>query len=479
MPDIPKMVIVPGIPVIEVGVEYPLSTGKVAFTEADLADAVKAANEEPAVKAPRMKLGHAEGSVWAGTETGQPNWGNFTNLRLTPDGQQILADLETWDWLAEVLPIAYPSRSIEGQLGHKTSTGRFYRLVIEAVAMLGVELPGVSTLDDVRELLTTRPEVAVVAEKAQVVVRAQADVEDVRRAFISQVAVGDRSWWWIRSMRLSPDEVIACDDESGELYRIPFSIQDHNVNFGDPVQVVTEYRDINDSEPAVAASRWTKTWATAASSRTFDDKEDGMDPKQLRAQLGLPEDATDEQVKSRISELRASVEQADDSVDTTSVEAGDGDDEDEDGDGEQSTPAPETAAQEEAPVAEPIGAVRVDAAAFRQLQLDARAGREARQEQLKVERDNALDQAIMAGKFPPASRDHYRKLWDKDPKGTRDFIDSLESNVIPVSAQADGASDASDTATDPLGGYGAPLTWYTEAERERIAAARGVTQKGS
>jgi hypothetical protein len=45
--------------------------------------------------------------------------------------------------------------------------------------------------------------------------------------------------------------------------------------------------------------------------------------------------------------------------------------------------------------------VTVDQATFAQMQADAKAGREARNEQIKARREKVVDDAIKAGKFPP------------------------------------------------------------------------------
>lgn len=50
------------------------------------------------------------------------------------------------------------------------------------------------------------------------------------------------------------------------------------------------------------------------------------------------------------------------------------------------------------------------------------------------ERDTAIATAVKAGKFPPARREHYEKLWDADPDGTRGLIESLAPGLVPVTA---------------------------------------------
>jgi hypothetical protein len=52
------------------------------------------------------------------------------------------------EWLAKVMAIAYPNRSIEGNFDVETVTGSHYELVITAVSLLGVYWPGCQVLED-------------------------------------------------------------------------------------------------------------------------------------------------------------------------------------------------------------------------------------------------------------------------------------------------------------------------------------------
>jgi hypothetical protein len=48
------------------------------------------------------------------------------------------------------------------------------------------------------------------------------------------------------------------------------------------------------------------------------------------------------------------------------------------------------------------------------------------------ERDAVIAQAVADGKFAPTRVEHWARLWDADPEGTRTVIDGLARNVIPV-----------------------------------------------
>jgi hypothetical protein len=50
------------------------------------------------------------------------------------------------------------------------------------------------------------------------------------------------------------------------------------------------------------------------------------------------------------------------------------------------------------------------------------------------ERDTIIAKAVEDGKFPPFRKEHWVKLWDGDPTGTRQIIAGLARNVMPVMA---------------------------------------------
>lgn len=50
------------------------------------------------------------------------------------------------------------------------------------------------------------------------------------------------------------------------------------------------------------------------------------------------------------------------------------------------------------------------------------------------ERDQIITVAVQEGKFPPARREHWVRLWNADPEGTRTVIGTLARNVVPIAA---------------------------------------------
>ena len=453
------------------------------FTVEDLADAV-AALDDPAIQPPRLKLGHT--SEWGDAE---PSFGKVLNLRTAEEGQTILGDYTGVPaWLAEVLPVVYPNRSIEAFFNVTTPTGNTYRMVITAVALLGVTLPGVATLEDLAGLYSEEmPEgVEVDGEFVEAQVQdqevnvglfnrkkkaaASTNLEDLRRAFYENVATGDQAWWWIRELYVDPNELIA-DSDDGELFRMTWNIKGEDVAFGEPEPVKIEYvaAASDEDEPtrgSLPVDAGAAVYASRSESRPETDQpeEDQVDGEALRTKLGLPKDATEDEVNAKLSELTA---------ETPPAEEPNGDD----GDGEDEgtdEPEPEPSEQTEEPAAV-AGTVTMDSAGVAQLRRDAELGRKAHDKQVAAERESVLASAYEEGKFPPARLDHYRKAFAADPEGTKALIDNLEPGLVPVEARG-GAEPEAQGSSDAY-----PREWLNADERARsegkVTAAAGTVTR--
>ena len=148
--------------------------------------------------------------------------------------------------------------------------------------------------------------------------------------------------------------------------------------------------DFNDATPQRVASLLTPA-ASASGSTTGKEKAVAFTPDQLtkmRADLGLAPDADETAIASAVA----------------------------------ARPAP----------ALPEGIVTIDASALATLQHNAQAGVQALENQRIADRDRYLDRAIERGKFAAARRENFQKLYDADPEGTKDLIDGLAENTIPV-----------------------------------------------
>jgi hypothetical protein len=480
----PALKTVPNVPIVSTGTYSlagnPYPGGETTFTQDDLADAV-AAVDDPAVSLPRLKLGHT--SSWGDAE---PAFGKLDNLRIGDNGQTIYGDyVGVPAWLADIMPTVYPSRSIEAAFNVETPTGKEYRMVISALALLGVVMPGVATLNDLPGVFSdVMPEGVVIETEDETVVantggemglkarlrrEAEGSVnsEDVRRAYYDGLS-GDQWMWWIRALYLDPNELIV-DDDDGNLYRVPFTINGEEVEFGDAtevkIQYVTARGDSRQRETALSPETADLVYASRSESRPeSNDKEDQMDSKEIRNLLGLSEDATDEEVRQKLeerSETPPSTKEPGQSEGNPAEQGpetgtpSEGNDNDESGSESEETKT-ENAGE---PVA--AGTVTTDPETLAQLQRDAAAGRQARDAQLRRERETLVENAIKAGKFPPARRDHWLTSLKHDPEGAKAAIESLADGLVPVEEQGAAPSD------EQLATASYPEEWLSPAERAR------------
>ncbi len=142
----PDLVTRRGVELAAVGT-WECMTGEWTCTEADIADAVRAA-ADPSFRAPVIKLGHIDPRF-----DGEPAVGRVTNLRASADGTKLLGDLEGLpEWLDRILPSAFPSRSVEGVHDAVAASGASYKFVLTGLALLGVQPPAIESLADIASL---------------------------------------------------------------------------------------------------------------------------------------------------------------------------------------------------------------------------------------------------------------------------------------------------------------------------------------
>lgn len=455
----PSLVTVSNVEVLHAGVEYALSTGPTTFTPEDLQSAVMAANEDPSIPSPRLKLGHIDPRFNNDKEyDANPSFGKATNLRLSENGMSVYADyVGVPKWLAEILPTAYPSRSIEGYWNVQSNMGKSWRFVLSACSLLGVTWPGVMVLEDLPQYYGEEmpSDVQVVAASTESTggdpmknpfkkgTAASANLDDIRRAFYNEYLSENpaMSWWWIQAILVDPNELVVEDDESGKLYKIGFDTSaEGNVTFGEPEAVKIEYVPDNREDQKAAAShvaavlaigrKVEATWATRADSRPATASEGAMDPKEIRKRLNLPEDASDEQVQETLTELNtaAGVKPVQE-VPAPAVETP-----------EAPAATPETKVEEpavaEAPAAVaasgvPAGMVLIDSATLETLKVGASAGIEVKSRTEKSEREQLVAAAVADGRIAPAGREHWLNSLEKDPTA-KDTLASLKPGLVPV-----------------------------------------------
>ena len=90
------------------------------------------------------------------------------------------------------------------------------------------------------------------------------------------------------------------------------------------------------------------------------------------------------------------------------------------------------------PKASTPGTLVIDASAWEEREARIKRLEAADQKRRREERDDVISAAVRAGKFPRARVDHWTRLWDADPEGTRQVIAGLAPNVVPLAEMGHG-----------------------------------------
>jgi hypothetical protein len=469
-----EYVTVSDVEIVSVGMAWRGTGGPYYITAEHLADMV-AAQEDPLIRAARVKLGHVDprfnGALTSHDPANldaEPAFGTWTNLRLTEGGTKIVADaIEMPADLAASLPSSFPNRSIEWVWDYETEGGRRYSAVLTDVALLGTRDQAVHDLADIvranlpaavaEPILADLTAAAAAREETTLpnLPAASVSVDRICQVFNYEWAMSepidglDTYWWWVRDVRVDPDEVIASDGEGG-VFRVPYSTDgEHDVTFGEPVEVRETYVDVTGATAAASAAQarhGQRVLATqlakpdkpardnqaASRPRTEEGAMSGIDIAALRSRTGLsetelPDDATEEQINAALAkepEVEAEVEETDETAAEAEVPA-------------------------EAPEAQPAAAsdrtVTVDRAQWERTQRDAEAGAAARRAQLTAELDAEADAAVKDGRITPASRSGWRAAIDPgenpDPTATaraaaeKEVLKGLTAGRVPVDAE--------------------------------------------
>jgi len=123
------------------------STGRTSITREDLQEIVRAAHD-PQSGRTVIKIGHQDPRFNNPAYDGEPVYGQVENLCVEDD--TLYGDLVNVPaQLAEVMPSAYPSRSVEIGYNMRTRAGRVFKRVLTAVALLGATRPAIKDLGDV------------------------------------------------------------------------------------------------------------------------------------------------------------------------------------------------------------------------------------------------------------------------------------------------------------------------------------------
>lgn len=491
----PALVTIPNVPIVSVGDNWPAQTGPVNFTR-DECMSMAAATDDPLIPKPRLKLTLMDDTH--GVPITEPAFGRVTNMRFDEPSQTIYGDYEgVPEWLADVLPAAYPNRSVETYVNLTTANG-FHSCVIGAVQLLGVEWPGCTVLADLPLYFgKDQPKTVSIKLGGTPMAKLAVGVEDIRRAYYDQLDGQGNYSWWIKQVFVEPDQLVVEDEWESKLYLVDFTIgKDEAIEFNDPREVKIEYVPIEAEAKAAFVNAFADGMATGrkvlASYRSSRDAGrvikaskggEGMTEEQRKAaasKLGLPEDATVEQVQAKLLENALADKSTEGTEDKTKEK-----EEVEIAGVKIEVPAAGTVqhdgAQPQAPL--PVAAssgltVSMDKQAHEQLVSDAAMGRAARQEQVKSMASAKVEEAVMDGRIAPASREAWLSAVF-DERNCR-LVDSevavlagLAKGRIPVDERGTGGGGSDDPSqvSASAGGEAYPTRWFPEIAQRKSAAA--------
>lgn len=504
------------VPIVETGIEYPLSTGPHTFTEEELIDAA-AAYLDVAIKSPRHKLGHSSEYNAVLIGDGEPAFGTWENLTVGDRGQTLYADLEGCpEWLANIYPMAFPSRSVEASPDVETVTGHHYSMVITAVSALGVFWPGCSVLEDLPKWygadvpngVEFDPETSEAIAAAgggmarrrngnQLGLEAAVDTSQIRRKFYNE-----SDWaWWIRGEKFGDKEgmyLIVDDEATGDLLWIDVNVDGADIAFSDPKRVIEQHVPVAARASLGARMKNPVTRAGIVDGMAMVDsglvvyasrdetapestEGGGMDEatrKALATRLGLdPETATEADVNTALdtripapAETPPAVapqgEQSDGG--RTGVQPGETP-------GEYPPVGTGPAAPEiiEEPDIGASGEIKLDKATYDRLVAGANAGLTL----AASEAQRAIDFEIKAckgdGRIPPASEGYWRARLAEDFKGAKATLDAMPKGMIPVNLRGSTGGETEDGQPITDAGAGLPDTWFPDAAAARARHSRG------
>jgi hypothetical protein len=513
-----------GVELMTAGMEWPAMNGPVTVTMEHIADAIVAANEDPHIQPPRIKLGHTsplngdhpDYDPFAAIGDAEPSFGVFTNLRAANDGAVLLGDADNViAWLAESAPSTYPNRSAEANwdvaaadFDVQTAGGKRYSMVVTAVSLLGVYIPAIGDLEDLTTLIMDGP-AALQAGQAPAAAAAAHDAalsvstDTIRQRFNFDWAMGendaepDTYWWWARDVRVDDNEVIADDDE-GNLWSVPFATDGADtITFGQPVEVRQTFVPVAASARVASFSRPSKPQrppaaagtTPAATERPNTEEVESMTDQVREFLVGQghdPEQATAEQITAAETYCAAfpATPAPEGAAGAGAVGA--------EGEGETETegaPAADTETEgasetDRQPVAAgrqiPEGAVIIDAEELARLRAGADAGTRLATEQATRDRDRVILAARDEGRFPPSRLAHYTRMFDADPEGTTVLLTAdedkggLAKGTVPLQARA----QVPDPEAAGLPASGEPLpdnvSLLNPSERAALKARRAV-----
>lgn len=412
-----------GVEIARIGT-FDCMTGKCRFTREDFDDAVEAWESLKGKFDAPIKLGHNDAQA-ATAADGLPSAGWLANLRRV--GDRLVADfIGVPEGVARLIENGtLRKRSIEA-IKNVTIAGKKWPFVVTGIALLGAELPAVDSLKDIVEVFGASGLTAETADDAEVMLAAAALVAGA-----------------------ASSEAVSAEDRAAaeqDVFDLLMQLEDK------ASPLIKNRRGAPLSRSLFSAFR--NQLREAISGRTAGGQMKGsqMDPKALRQALGLPEDATDDQVSAAIGVARTLLGITED-VDDAGVAAA-------------AKSARETRSSGSgggAPASDDTKAslaeVRRDLAAAQREISELRGARQS------DEITSMVDEAIKANKVLPASRDALVKMGVNSQEDLKVYLAGLQPLAILATSARGLDGDADLAAYEPT------------ADELSVAAALGRTRE--
>ncbi len=385
-----NLVTVPGIELMRVG-KWNLSTGEWECTEREIAAAIDA-HEKGLLRKPVIRLGHNDPRF-----SGDPAVGWIDNLRASADGQALIGDMVgVPEWLAEILPSAYPSRSIEGLYDYTAPDGSEHEFVLTGLALLGATRPGVESLQSLQDVARLYD----IAAAGQVGGKA---IELTIEAADNPKPYGDVKY---------------ADPKNG---KYPIDTEEHVRAAWSYINMPKNQKGYSPEELAqikarikAAAKKFGIKIEAAEASETEEGGAVVALPDNVAEALGIDAAADEATVLAKIAELKTAAPAAEPEPDPAP------------------TPEPVAAAAAAGAPGVVNGLVQIEQAQLDELKAAAAQGVEARARQIAEDDERTVMAAIGQGKIAPARKDHWLAALKADREGTKQVLASLAAGLIPV-----------------------------------------------
>nr|WP_318276351.1 DUF6582 domain-containing protein [Mycobacterium eburneum] len=416
---------------------YDLSTGPFEVTPERIQDTIKA-HEAGVLRKPVVRLGHNDARF-----SGDPAVGWVDNVRASEDGTTLYGDLVgVPQWLADIMPSAYPSLSIEGMYDYTAPDGSEHPFILTGLALLGATAPGIDSLQSVQDVakLYGVDDVAVAAAVGQIggtAVKFTVEASTYRDRTSAKEPWGDVDY--------ADPGYLDENDQPAEpghgVKRYPLNDRDHvksawdfiNQKKNAKLYTAEQLAHVKGAIESAAKKFGIQIEAAAAS------EEKGSIvalPEKLAAALGIDASADEDAISAAWDAHVAAAEQAKSELVAAS--------------------------------APPEGVVQLDKSQYDDLIVKAEAGQRAEARQIAEDRERTVMAAIKDGRISPASKADWIKALEVDPGGhNKTALASLKPGLIPVSELGHNRPD--DEAE--------PADRGLESVHDRVMASLGLSTK--